>query len=74
MVVFRRRIYVVGGMKLRTYLRSMDSYDLDRGEWQHHSPMHVPRAYVTSAVLGEHIYAMGGHTGALRPSAKQQVA
>ncbi|XP_075545071.1 uncharacterized protein LOC142579092 isoform X1 [Dermacentor variabilis] len=67
-VVFRRRIYVVGGMKLRTYLRSMDSYDLDRGEWQHHSPMHVPRAYVTSAVLGEHIYAMGGHTGVERTS------
>lgn len=67
-VLFRRRLYVLGGMKLRLYLRSIESYDLDRGQWNHHSPMHVPRAYVAAAALGEHIYAMGGHTGVERTS------
>uniref|UniRef100_A0A131Z4T7 Kelch-like protein diablo n=1 Tax=Rhipicephalus appendiculatus TaxID=34631 RepID=A0A131Z4T7_RHIAP len=67
-VLFRRRLYVLGGMKLRFYLRSIESYDLDRGQWNHHSPMHVPRAYVAAAALGEHIYAMGGHTGVERTS------
>ncbi|XP_075737934.1 uncharacterized protein LOC119169325 isoform X2 [Rhipicephalus microplus] len=67
-VLFRRRFYVIGGMRLRMYLRSIESYDLDRGQWNHHSPMHTPRAYVTAAALGEHIYAMGGHTGVERTS------
>ncbi|KAK8765983.1 hypothetical protein V5799_007237 [Amblyomma americanum] len=47
---------------MREYLRTLDSYDLDRCEWRNHSSMNVPRAYVAAAALGEHIYAVGGHT------------
>ncbi|KAL1432622.1 hypothetical protein MTO96_012847 [Rhipicephalus appendiculatus] len=71
-VLLRRRIYVMGGMKLRAFLRTTDSYDLDTGKWTHHSPMNVQRAYVAAAALGEYVYAMGGHTGIERtPTAER---
>ncbi|KAK8786566.1 hypothetical protein V5799_023662 [Amblyomma americanum] len=66
LVQWRRRLFVVGGLKLQSYLRSVDSFDLDSCEWHRHSPMHVTRAYVAAAALGDHIYAIGGHTGVER--------
>ncbi|XP_077520449.1 uncharacterized protein LOC144130398 isoform X2 [Amblyomma americanum] len=71
-VLVRRRLYVVGGLKMREYLRTLDSYDLDRCEWRNHSSMNVPRAYVAAAALGEHIYAVGGHTGTERTSSAER--
>ncbi|XP_077521408.1 uncharacterized protein LOC144132686 isoform X2 [Amblyomma americanum] len=65
-VQWRRQVFVIGGLNLAYYLRSVDSFDLDRCKWHHHSPMHVTRAYVATAALGDHIYAIGGHTGVER--------
>ncbi|XP_049517464.1 kelch-like protein 10 isoform X2 [Dermacentor silvarum] len=64
--VYKRRIFVVGGMQERNYLRSTISYDMDKCEWKNESSMNVPRAYVASVTLGEFVYAIGGHTGVER--------
>ncbi|KAL1448616.1 hypothetical protein MTO96_044026 [Rhipicephalus appendiculatus] len=61
--VYGRRVFVIGGMQERKYLRSMMSYDMDSCEWKVEASMHVPRAYVAAVTLGEYIYALGGHTG-----------
>ncbi|KAL3171892.1 hypothetical protein MRX96_013471 [Rhipicephalus microplus] len=60
------RIYVVGGWQMDDkFLRSLDSFDIVTGTWEHCSPMHVTRAFVCAAALGGHLYAIGGHTGKL---------
>lgn len=64
--VYKRRIFVVGGMQERNYLRSTISYDMDKCEWKNESSMNVPRAYVAAVTLGEFVYAIGGHTGVER--------
>ncbi|XP_075538578.1 uncharacterized protein LOC142572983 isoform X1 [Dermacentor variabilis] len=64
--VYKRRIFVLGGMQERNYLRSTISYDMDKCEWKSESSMNVPRAYVAAVALGEYIYAIGGHTGVER--------
>ncbi|XP_075726762.1 kelch-like protein 10 [Rhipicephalus microplus] len=61
--VYGRRVFVIGGMHERKYLRSTMSYDMDSCEWKVEASMHVPRAYVAAVTLGEYIYALGGHTG-----------
>ncbi|KAL1480466.1 hypothetical protein MTO96_051003, partial [Rhipicephalus appendiculatus] len=67
------RIYVVGGWSTGdTFLRSLDSFDTVTGIWEHCSPMHVTRAFVCAAVLGEHLYAIGGHTGHMRTSSVER--
>ncbi|KAH9383503.1 hypothetical protein HPB48_025056 [Haemaphysalis longicornis] len=62
-VMFRKKLYVVGGLRQRAYLRTLDCFDTERCVWVQCSPMHVARAYVSVVQLGEHIYAIGGHTG-----------
>ncbi|XP_054932162.1 kelch repeat-containing protein kel-10-like isoform X2 [Dermacentor andersoni] len=64
--IYKRRIFVVGGMQERNYLSSTISYDMDKCEWKSESSMNVPRAYVAAVALGEYIYAIGGHTGVER--------
>ncbi|KAH7985670.1 hypothetical protein HPB52_025477 [Rhipicephalus sanguineus] len=50
--VYGRRVFVIGGMQERKYLRSTMSYDMDSCEWKVESSMHVPRAYVAAVTLG----------------------
>ncbi|KAK8760296.1 hypothetical protein V5799_028437 [Amblyomma americanum] len=61
-------LYVVGGMRGSSYLRSCDRFDTERCAWDPCSAMHMARGYVAVAALDNYVYAVGGRDGKLYAS------
>lgn len=55
------RLYAVGGRDGVSCLRTVEVYDPHTNKWTNCSPMSKRRGGVAVAVLGECLYALGGH-------------
>lgn len=44
-VIFDDKIYVIGGIVDSRYLKTMEAYDLENGEWKKKASMKETRAY-----------------------------
>ncbi|XP_037508845.1 kelch-like protein 10 [Rhipicephalus sanguineus] len=63
--VYGRRVFVIGGMQERKYLRSTMSYDMDSCEWKVESSMHETHARAEDLTLHNFIGYSGPTTCAL---------
>lgn len=63
-VFFRNRIYVIGGYSAGTVLNSVIRWDpaAGAGTWADVGALNTARESLSAAVLGDHIYAVGGST------------
>ena len=52
---------MIGGCnETGTQLKSVKRYDPSTGEWMSLPSMKMKRAYLGAAILGDHLYAVGG--------------
>lgn len=60
-------VFVVGGFHGDiNYHKHCRKYNLATKSWSHVTPMNVERCYVSVAVVGRKIYAIGGYNGRFR--------
>ena len=60
-------IYVIGGFHGDNhYHKNCRKYNLYSKTWSHVTPMNVERCYVSTAVVDDKIYAVGGYNGRFR--------
>ncbi|KAH8041731.1 hypothetical protein HPB51_017533 [Rhipicephalus microplus] len=58
--LLQNRLYVVGGVRENSFLRSCDCFDLESCTWQSCSTMKIARGYVSVVALEDYVYAIGG--------------
>lgn len=62
-VVFKEKLYVIGGHDGSRSLASVEIYDHQAKQWCSGPPLTTCRANVGVAVVGNRLYACGGFTG-----------
>lgn len=71
-VLYKTRIYVVGGYVSSGPTQTLKMFDLVTLSWKFLSPMHEKRNYVCTCILDNVIYAIGGHNGRHRLSSVER--
>ncbi|KAH6933908.1 hypothetical protein HPB50_018689 [Hyalomma asiaticum] len=66
------RLYVVGGMRGTSYLRTCDCFDIESCTWQTCSTMNIARGYVSAVALGDYVYAVGGRNAGERTASVER--
>ena len=61
-VVYKNKIYCIGGQANRSYTGINEVYDPTTDTWETKTPMPTPRNWVTANVVNGKIYLMGGYT------------
>ncbi|XP_037514719.2 kelch-like protein 10 [Rhipicephalus sanguineus] len=70
--LLRNRLYVVGGMREASYLRSCDTFDMESCTWQSCSAMNIARGYVSAVALEDYVYAVGGRNAGERTASVER--
>ncbi|CAH8564166.1 unnamed protein product [Dicrocoelium dendriticum] len=71
-VLYKTRIYVIGGYVSSGPTQTLKVFDLTNLTWKFLSPMHEKRNYVCTCILDNVIYAIGGHNGRHRLSSVER--
>ncbi|THD23057.1 Kelch protein 10 [Fasciola gigantica] len=71
-VLYKTRIYVVGGYVSSGPTQTLKVFELTNLTWKFLSPMHEKRNYVCTCMLDNVIYAIGGHNGRHRLSSVER--
>ncbi|CAL8082443.1 unnamed protein product [Calicophoron daubneyi] len=71
-VLYKTRIYVVGGYVSSGPTQTLKVFELTTLTWKFLSPMHEKRNYVCTCMLDNVIYAIGGHNGRHRLSSVER--
>lgn len=67
MAIVDDNVFVVGGFHGDiNYHKHCRKYNLTKKQWSHVTPMNMERCYVSVAVIGRKIYAIGGYNGRFR--------
>ncbi|KAA3680594.1 kelch-like protein 10 [Paragonimus westermani] len=71
-VLYKTRIYVVGGYVSSGPTQTLKAFELTNLTWKFLSPMHEKRNYVCTCIFDKVIYAIGGHNGRHRLSSVER--